>query len=101
MAVMAESDIDLVFRELCSHHLHKISASFKAPSSLKTMEIAEAVTSCGYDDLVSAQLIRSKSILTFLSRENAVSISEHGVYIDGSFFEVSLLSEPHVQMKIF
>ena len=102
-AVMAESDIDLVFRNLSSDHLHKNSVSFKAPSSLKTLEIAEAVTSCGYDDLVSAQLIRSKCILTFLSRENAVAISEHGVHvdIDGNFLEVSLVSEPHVEIKIF
>ena len=98
---MAESDIDLVFRDLSSDHLHKNSVSFKAPSSLKTLEIAEAVTSCGYDDLVSAQLISSKCILTFLSRENAVAISEHGVDIDGNFFEVSLVSEPHVEIKIF
>ena len=101
MAVMTESDIDLVFRDLSSDHLHKNSVSFKAPSSLKTLEIAETVTSCGYDDLVSAQLTRSKCILTFLSRENAVAISEHGVDIDGNFFEVSLVSEPHVEIKIF
>ena len=100
-AVMAESDIDLVFRDSSSDHLHKNSVYFKAPSSLKTLEIAEAVTSCGYDDLVSGQLIRSKCILTFLSRENAVAISEHGVDIDGNFFEVSLVSEPHVEIKIF
>ena len=32
---------------------------------------------------------------------NAVAISEHGVDIDGNFFEVSLVSEPHVENKIF
>ena len=82
-AVITESDIDLVLRDLSSDHLHKNSVSFKAPPSLKTLEIAEAVTSCGYDDLVSAQLIRSKCLLRVLSRENAVAISEHGVAIDG------------------
>ena len=71
-----------------------------APPSLKTLEIAEAVTSCGYEDLVSAKLTRSKCILTFLSRENAVAISEHGVDIDGNFFEISLVSEPQVEIKI-
>ena len=84
---MTESDINLVFRDLNSDHLHKNSVSFKARSSLKTLEIAEAVTSCGYDDLVSAQLIRFKCLLTVLSRENAVAISEHGVAIDGHFLD--------------
>ena len=72
-----------------------------APPSLKTLEIAEAVTSCGYEDLVSAKLTRSKCILTFLSRENAVAIPEHGVDIDGNFFEIGLVSEPQVEIKIF
>ena len=100
-AIKAESDIDLVFRDLSSDYLHNNSVSFKAQSSLKTLEIAEAITSCGYDDLVSAQLIGSKCILTFLSRKNAVAISKHGVDIDGNFFEVGLVSEPYVEIKIF
>ena len=47
MEVMAER-IDLVIRDLSSDDLHKNSVSFKVPSSLKTLEIAEAVTSCDY-----------------------------------------------------
>ena len=60
-----------------------------------------AIASCGYDDLLSVQPSYNKCILTFLSRENAVAIVQHGLEVNGITLPLHLVSEPQIEIKIF
>ena len=76
---MADSDQVPIWKDLSAKELEQNSVHFKPPPSTRTMDVVDTVSSSGYDDLLSVQISVKKCILTFLSRENAEAIAEHGI----------------------
>ena len=86
-----------IWKDLGPEQLHNNSVFFKPPPSTKTTEVIDAMTSSGYDDLLSVQISVKKCILTFLSRENAEAIVEHGMDLGGVSYSLCLVSESRNQ----
>ena len=82
-----------IWKDLSPKQSHNNSVFFKPPPSTKTMEVIDAVTSSGYDDLLSVQISVKKCILTFLSREHAEAIVEHGMDLGGVSYSLCLVSK--------
>ena len=97
---MADSDQVPIWKDLSAKELEQKSVHFKPPPSTRTMDVVDAVSSSGYDDLLSVQISVKKCILTFLSRENAEAIAEHGIDLGGSSYSLCLVSEAQVELKI-
>ena len=82
-----------IWKDLSPKQSHNNCVFFKPPPSTKTMEVIDAVTSSGYDDLLSVQISVKKCILTFLSRENAEALVEHGMDLGGVSYSLCLVSK--------
>ena len=89
-----------IWKDLSPKQSHNNCVFFKPPPSTKTMEVIDAVTSSGYDDVLSVQISVKKCILTFLSRENAEAIVEHGMDLGGVSYSLCLVSESRIELKI-